>query len=309
MSSAYKSDFSLGIVANRYQEFIDNVVIPIVEEFISKREDDINFEILPQEKHISFVDFQNKDNNIFESFYLDFLNDIKKEEDKIVFRKKICISFDERLCNELCDITNRRFSIIKIGGVSLVYFIYFDIKEFFDYIYNNIDLKHRENYDSQEYKKSFTKLKKPNLTNILGYIHNINLEKELSFVRTSSINPEEGIVLCHRKFDSAYRLKVGTPIKMSVDSLEKGRNMLISYEECSIEDLYDVGINMKEFVGDFFVGEQHFSIMTSITGERIYLPNNLISQLEKKEYVKRCLAVESYDTRQEKMGWLALDLF
>lgn len=96
---------------------------------------------------------------------------------------------------------------------------------------------------------------------------------------------------------------------MSVDSLEKGRNMLISYEECSIEDLYDVGINMKEFVGDFFVGEQHFSIMTSITGERIYLPNNLISQLEKKEYVKRCLAVESYDTRQEKMGWLALDLF
>lgn len=305
MSSGYKSDYSLGIIANRYQEFVDNVVTPIVREFISKRDGDIDFEIIPQEKHISFVDFKNKDYNIFESFYLDFLSDIKKDSDKIFFNKKVCISYDERLCNELCNITNRRFSIIKIGGEVLAYFIHFDIKEFFDYIYN-INFQDKENYIPQESKKM---LEKPNLINLLGYVHNINLEKELSFIRTSSMNSEEGIVLCHRKFDNAYRLKVGTPLKMVVDPSKTGREMLVSYENSSVNDLYAIGINLKEFIGDFIVGERHFSIMTSSTRERIYIPNNLINRLEKKEYVMSCLAVESYDSKQQKMGWLALELF
>ena len=129
----FQSEFVFGLHGKRYQDFYTYIAKPELE-IITGTDD---FELIGFEKHLSFKDFENKKVSIFPNFYTNFLNDIAKLDDKVTFRKKVCISLDERMCNDICPKTNRKISIIKIAGVELAYFVYFDIKEFYDFIYND----------------------------------------------------------------------------------------------------------------------------------------------------------------------------
>lgn len=140
MVELFRSNFVFGLQGKLYQNFIDDIAKPIIEKIIAT--DD--YEIIGFERHLSFKDFKNKENKIFDYIYTDFLDDIKKENNKVVYRKKVCITLDERLFDDtdICPNTGRKITAIKLAGVELAYFVYFDIKEFFDFVYDeNINTK------------------------------------------------------------------------------------------------------------------------------------------------------------------------
>ena len=135
MIEKFQSNFVFGLQGNLYQEFIDRVAKPIIQQIIGT--DD--YEIVPQTYHLSFKDFDKKSrvNSIFPEFYYNFLGDIVKKNNQVSFKTKVCISFDERLCNDICPNTGRKIAIIRVAGIELVYFILFNIKEFFKTTSNN----------------------------------------------------------------------------------------------------------------------------------------------------------------------------
>lgn len=130
----FQSNFVFGLQGNHYEEFVDIVVKPIIEKIIGTND----YKIISFDKHLSDMDFDNKKRreSIFPEFYLNFLEDIDKADNGVSFKKKICITLDERLCNAICPSTGRKITSIKIAGVELAYFIYFDVKEFFDFVYS-----------------------------------------------------------------------------------------------------------------------------------------------------------------------------
>lgn len=157
----FQSNFVFGLQGKRYQDFVDSVAKPIIEKVIGT--DD--YEIVNSEYHLSEQDFNKtqRENSIFPDFYQNFLNDINKSDSKIFFKKKVCICLDERLCRDICSNTGRKFATIKLANIELAYFIYFDIKEFFDFIYHEpceitenkqnievINKDHNNNYQSPE---------------------------------------------------------------------------------------------------------------------------------------------------------------
>lgn len=137
MAEAFQSNFVFGLQGNQYQDFIEQMARPEIQKIIGI--DD--YEIIGFENHLSFQDFKETD-DIVSHIYTAFLSDIKKENGKVSFKKKVCITLDERLCTDICPNTGRKITAIKLGGVELAYFIYFDIKEFFDFVYGkNINTK------------------------------------------------------------------------------------------------------------------------------------------------------------------------
>lgn len=134
MANNFQSEFVFGLQGKRYEEFVDIVAKPIIEKIVGTND----YKIIGFDKHLSDMDFDNekRKESIFPEFYLNFLGDIAKDDNGVFFKKKICITLDERLCNDICPNTSRKITYIKIAGVELVYFIYFDVKEFFDFVYN-----------------------------------------------------------------------------------------------------------------------------------------------------------------------------
>lgn len=134
MTEIFQSNFVFGLQGNLYQEFIDKVANSIIQEIIGT--DD--YEIIDFDKHLSWLDFDKskRKESIFPEFYLNFLGDIIKDTNGVSFKKKVCVTLDERLCTDICPNTGRKITTMKISGVELVYFIYFDVKEFFDFVYD-----------------------------------------------------------------------------------------------------------------------------------------------------------------------------
>lgn len=142
MAEAFQSNFVFGLQGNQYQDFIEQMARPEIQKIIGI--DD--YEIIGFENHLSFQDFKKTD-NIVSHIYTAFLKDIQKENGKVSFKKKVCITLDERLCDDICPNTGRKITAIKLAGVDLAYFIYFDIKEFFDFVYDNEIQKHQSQKD------------------------------------------------------------------------------------------------------------------------------------------------------------------
>lgn len=157
MTELFRSNFVFGLQGKLYQNFIDDIAKPIIERIIETD----NYEIIGFKRHLSFKDFKNKENRIFDYIYTDFLDDIKKEKEngKVSFKKKVCITLDERLCTDICPNTGRKITSIKLGGVELAYFIYFDIKEFFDFVYGKNCKKSEiiEQFNDNKFKDSINK--------------------------------------------------------------------------------------------------------------------------------------------------------
>ena len=131
MAEIFQSDFVFGLQGKRYQDFLDIVAMPIIEKIIDTK----NYEFVDFEKHLSFKDFKDTP-NIVTAIYTNFLYDIVKNDTGVSFKKKVCITLDKRLCNETCPTTGRKIATIKVADVEMAYFIYFNVKEFFDFVYD-----------------------------------------------------------------------------------------------------------------------------------------------------------------------------
>lgn len=316
MTELFRSNFVFGLQGKLYQNFIDDIAKPIIEKIIAT--DD--YEIIGFERHLSFQDFKNKGNQIFDYIYTDYLDDIKKENNKVVYRKKVCITLDERLCTDICQNTGRKITAIKLAGVDLAYFIYFDVKEFFDFVYsgNNNVYQHLEKSSpqntNQDAKDIFqTKLDATHnnygeymdnpIIEKIGYIHNHHYG--FAYIRTS-VDRKDVFRIPHDIFPEIKELPVGTVIKSRCKINENDQVYHIeSFEECSSKEL---GISFEQFEGKLERGFGKNFAFIKDNNASIYVPSSWAKYFnEGQTYNVQCLAVESYNNNGD-LGWEALDI-
>lgn len=338
MTELFRSNFVFGLQGKLYQNFIDDIAKPIIEKIIETD----NYEIIGFERHLSFKDFKNKENRIFDYIYTDFLDDIKKEKEngKVSFKKKVCITLDERLCTDICPNTGRKITTIKLAGVDLAHFIYFEVKEFLDFAYGekyeksettkqfngNKPKEHINKYNRSKEENTFVEVGSlKDLGNLLqlsnssnnqensinnhhietkiGYIHNHN--DGYSYIRTS-VNRKETFRVPHRVFPEVKDMAIGTVIKTecSIDEHNQVRK-IYSYNQCSEKEL---NFSFEEFEGKLEreIGN-NFAFIKNY-GTSIYVPPSWAKYFnEGQVYNVQCLAVESLD-KNGNLGWEALEV-
>lgn len=186
----FQSDFVLGLQGKLYQDFLDNIAHPVIRNIL--KTDD--YQIIDFDKHLSYLDFDKskRKNSIFPEFYLNFLNDIQKDKEigKVSFKKKVCITLDEKLCNKTCPNTGCKITTIKIGGVDLAYFIYFDVKEFFNFVYGNEIQKRHSQKDENIKPENDSKSNNELLDDKVENIEKFDDSKSTALVLDESIIPK-----------------------------------------------------------------------------------------------------------------------
>lgn len=378
MAENFQSNFVFGLQGNLYQDFCDNIAHPIIQNIIGS--DD--YEIITFEKHLSLLDFDKskRKKSIFPEFYLNFLGDIIKESNSVSFKKKICITLDDSFCNKTCPNTGRKIATIKLGGVELACFIYFDIKEFFNFVYGknintkietkeqHLPLHQRLGYNNQDElysvlrsskklvalleslganiptkqgkvdlipavskdDKEFLELlnhKNPNVRDVvqakldmqfnrlqddtynnylvvkkIGYIHNINNERGLSFVHETK-DGDIGFPIYYQDFPEVEKFPIGTPIK-AFGCLHNDKFYVDNYEVVDVDELpfqlIRLNGTLKIFENSTFaiIRTSIGGVYTSLDLIQKYAPN-IIHQVE-------CVAIEAYDHKRQENGWRAI---
>lgn len=289
MTEIFKSDFVFGLQGNKHQEFIEQIAKPIINEIVEST----IYDIIQYDKHLSVKDFENIQNSIVSDLYINFLYDIVKSDNQVFFKPKVCISFDERLCQDTCPNTGRKIATIKVAGVNLAYFILFDVKEFFDFIYNNqLDKNNKKSIyrENSSFKEQMIVKK--------GYIHNTNQEREFSFARISG---DDGIPLYHNRYEILTSLKVGDFVDLVFSSSEKDsrfpNQVLLSDNQNEIENV------AKRFQGILTYPKytkKNFAFINTEEGVEIYVRPSLAEDY----YPYEETLVECIATPGEK-GWQA----
>lgn len=134
-ASNFKSDYVLDIRSNRKNDIYSSYIDSTVKEFLTKF-NITNFIYIEPRNQISYLDFKNK-NIKFDYFYEYIMNDVIKYENSIEVKRKVCVTFDKRICDKLNVDSGRYYSTLSVGGYDLVYFILFTLDEIYDYIYDN----------------------------------------------------------------------------------------------------------------------------------------------------------------------------
>ncbi|OOS24381.1 hypothetical protein B0681_07695 [Moraxella porci DSM 25326] len=320
MAENFQSEFVFGLQGRCYQDFVDTVASHIIEQII--KTDD--YEIIGFDKHLSFVDFDHKHRkqSVFPEFYLNFLADITKDANGVSFKKKVCITLDERLCNDICPSTGRKITAIKLAGVDLAYFIYFDVKEFFDFAYSRKNnnkchqlkessLPQNKNQDVQGVVQtkltmtvdSCSEYTDDPIVEKIGYIHNHHYG--FAYIRTS-VDRKDVFRIPHDIFPEIKELPVGTVIKSRCKINENDQVYHIeSFEECSSKEL---GISFEQFEGKLERGFGKNFAFIKDNNASIYVPSSWAKYFnEGQTYNVQCLAVESYNNNGD-LGWEALDI-
>ena len=308
MINSFQSDFVFGLQGNKYQEFIDIVAKPIIQDVVETN----NYEIISPNFHLSFKDFENKKRNIASLLYTNFLNDIVRKDNIVSFKKKVCVSFDERLCNDYCPNTGRKIAIIRVAGVELAYFIFFDVKEFFTFVYDGeIDTTSAKineiESNIQKIKPIIQQENKKELINQdciikIGYVHNLNIEKGFSFIH-ASIDGNDGFPIFYKDFPEFEKFPVGTVVKATGNfSANKFR-----VKEYEIGQFDDLPFSLIQEKGTLRRQEhKNFAIIETNLGN-VFVSDNFIQDYEfNKNYDVECIAIEHYDFKKEKNGWKAL---
>lgn len=343
MAENFQSNFVFGLQGNLYQDFLNQVACPIIQNIIGA--DD--YEVIDFDKHLSLLDFDKskRKESIFPEFYLNFLGDIIKDSNSVSFKKKVCITLDDSFCNKTCPNTGRKITTIKLGGVELAYFIYFDIKEFFDFVYgknyekseiikNPDDSQKKDIIDEySNHKKEANKFTEvdslKDLGNLIqsnnfklnknkqqdkaqsnyrrqtkiGYIHNHN--NGYSYIRTS-VNREDVFRIPHHLFPEIKEFAIGTIIRAECGIDENNQvRKIYSYTESSEKEL---NLSFEEFEGKL---EREFGKNFAFIknyGTSIYVPPSLAKYFNEGQiYNVQCLAVESIDNNSN-LGWEALEV-
>lgn len=125
------SNSILTVSSSLKQNIYEHIINPKIKYFFEKRSITF-FEEIPYEKYISDLDFKIFD---FSFFYEQIFNDIKKtDEGDIIFTTKYCISFDKTACLQFCDASEIYFDSINAYHRPILFFIYINIQEFYDFI-------------------------------------------------------------------------------------------------------------------------------------------------------------------------------
>lgn len=110
-----------------YSDFIH----PKIKKFFDAREITSYLE-LDYNYYISDIDFKNCD---FSFFYQEVFKDItKNNSNELNFAIKYCITFDKKLCQKYCDKSQFFFESINAFKKPILFFIYFEIQEVYDFI-------------------------------------------------------------------------------------------------------------------------------------------------------------------------------
>lgn len=341
MAEAFQSNFVFGLQGNQYQDFIGQMARPEIQKIIGI--DD--YEIIGFENHLSFQDFKETD-NIVSHIYTAFLKDIQKENGKVSFKKKVCITLDERLCDDICPNTGRKITTIKLAGVDLAYFIYFDIKEFFDFVYDNEIQKHQSQKDTNIRFENDIESKKESLDNKIENPEKVDEKNSNSLILDESIIPKlfSGYIGNNNNVNvTDYIEKIGyihskeigySRIREDVD----GKSRFIiphSKEFPKVKDL-PIGTAIKAFgkfdSNDKFFVEQYeeieidelpFQIIT-VNGTLFFYENSKFTLIKTNlgkvyaefdlfksyepniEHQVKCIIAESYNDKKGEMGWEAI---
>lgn len=306
MTESFQSNFVFGLQGKSYDNFINRIATSIIEKVIGT--DD--YEIISFEGHLSHKDFKNT-KGIVSHIYTTFLNDIKKENNKVSFKKKVCITLDESLCIDTCPNTGRKITTIKLAGADLAYFIYFDVKEFFDFVYDDefVDTykSNIQNIQINQSKKEIQPINNQELITRIGYIHNSNIEKKLSFIHDSK-DGNDGFALFYQKYPEIEDLPVGTVIKAR-GYFYSDKFYVENYEIGEFDDLPFQLIKLKGTLKCQY-GKFNNKIATILTNlGTVFVPSNLIQDYEmNKIYNVNCLAIEHYNEKKGENGWKAITI-
>lgn len=309
----FQSDFVFGLQGKRYQDFITGVAKPEIEKVLGTSD----YEIIGFEGHLSFKDFENTKNSIASHIYTNFLKDIIKDEEtgKVSFTKKVCVTLDERLCNESCPNTGRKIAKIKLAEVDLACFIYFDIKEFFDFVYGSPSqilnkeflttesinlISQNEKVQNHQSKKQIDLIKRS------AFIHNFNYDnynRKYAYVWTE-INEGEGRgrKLFHEYYDNLRDMQEGDFLDLY---FEEGV-YYPRYIELS-ENQKEITNFVKRFEGKltFPSNVNHYAFINTDEGERIYVKRNLAESLfDYDGEIVECVAYSDSEN-----GWQAEKIF
>lgn len=320
MAEIFQSNFVFGLQGNKYLEFISKIARPEIEKIIET--DD--YEIIGFENHLSFQDFKETD-NIVSHIYTAFLKDIQKENSKVSFKKKVCITLDKRLCKDTCSNTGRKITTIKLAGVDLAYFIYFDVKEFFDFVYGdtvqefiehqNQEIKNNEqdlriselpvteitrstNQSTSNESKEF----KNGLIEKYGFIHNIGYDRngfEMVFVWTEI---ENGIPLYYEYYPNLDDFIEGDLLKMYFE----GSKRYPKYVEMA-DNQDEIRGFVKRFRGVLAVCENYAFVNTE-DDTAIFVKPKLTQQVNQFDgQLVECLATLSVDKKWRAETIYSLD--
>lgn len=317
MAEIFQSNFVFGLQGKSYQEFVEQIARPLISKIIETND----YEIVGFEAHLSFQDFK-ETNGIVNHIYTAFINDIQKENNKTSFKKKVCITLDERLCTDICQNTGRKITAIKLAGVDLAYFIYFDVKEFFDFAYSRKNnnqchqlkvssLPQNKNQDVQGVVQtklamtvdSCSEYTDDPIVEKIGYIHSHH--NGFAYIRTS-IHRMDVFRISHIMLPEINELPVGMVIKLRCKINEdKQAYDIESIEECSSKEL---GISFEQFEGKL---EREFGKNFAFIKDNntiIYVPPSWAKHFNEGQiYNVQCLVVESYNNNGS-LGWEVLDI-
>lgn len=344
MAENFQSNFVFGLQGNLYQEFIDKVASFIIQEIIGTDE----YEIISSDKHLSSFDFDYKKRkeSIFPEFYLNFLNDIQKENNKVSFKKKVCITLDERLCNDICPNTGRKITTIKIGGAELAYFIYFDIREFFDFVCGN-EIQKNQLPKTQNIKlKNDIELKNESLDNKIEYVEQVDQQNSSSSILDETIIPKlfsgkridndnSNVMDCIEKIGYIHNINNERGLSFVHESKDGNAGFPIYYQDFPEIANYTIGTPIKAFgrlyhdkfyVDNYetiendelpfqlmrlsgtlkFYENSTFAIIRTSIGG-VYTPLDLIQKYTPNiEHQVECIAIEAYDHKRQQDGWKAI---
>ena len=338
----FQSNFVFGLQGNLFQDFLSQVAHPIIQDIIGT--DD--YEIIDFDKHLSSLDFDQskRKESIFPEFYLNFLGDIIKENNAVSFKKKVCITLDEILCTDTCQNTGRKITTIKLAGVALAYFIYFDIKEFFAFVYNNKSQKHQSQKDTNirfendiEFKNDYKtdnqientqQVNKQNL-NVLDesiipklFARNkkndtnldIDIVEKIGYIH--NINNERGFSFIHDSKDGNTGFPIyhsdfpeikNYPIGTAIRAFGNLYNDKFYVDNYEVIDVDELPFDLMRLNGTLKLYENStFAIIrTGIGG--VYVSLDLIKGYAPNIiHQVECIAIEAYDHKRQEKGWKAI---
>lgn len=344
MVEKFQSNFIFGLQGNLYQDFLNGIAHPIIRDIIKTND----YEIIDFNKHLSLYDFDKsrRKDSIFPEFYLNFLGDIIKEFNSVSFKKKVCVTLDERLCTSICPNTNRKITTIKLGGVELAYFIYFDIKEFFDFVYGDEIQKYQPLKNKNIIHQNYTKSKNESLGNKIEDIEQVDeqnsnppiLDKSIipklfsgkkiennnsnmmDYIEKigyiHNINNERGLSFVHETKDG----DIGFPIYYQdfpeVEKFPIGtpikvfgclHNDKFYVDNYEVVDIDELPFQLMRLNGTLKLYEDStFAIIRTSIGG-VYTSLDLIQEYAPNIiHQVECVAIEAYDHKRQENGWKAI---
>lgn len=108
-------------------------LLTIIQKFFSDKGGIENFCELDPDKLKTEIEFEKDKNYVKTYIYKEIIDEIKKQDKKVVFRPKYVITFDKEL-SDYDEEKNIRYGVIRLGSQPILYYIYIDYQELIQFI-------------------------------------------------------------------------------------------------------------------------------------------------------------------------------